>query len=353
MSEKYIYFFGEGKAEGTGKMKDLLGGKGAGIAEMTNLGINVPPGFTITTQVCNLFNENGGKVPGFVVSDQKNYLNRLEQTLGRKLGDADNPLLVSVRSGAKFSMPGMMDTVLNLGLNDATVEGMAKRTGDRRFAFDSYRRFIQMFGNVVLGIPKDKFEGELTALKQRKGYRYDTEMKAEDWQQLISQYKKVVETETGHAFPQDPHQQLDMARDAVFRSWNNDRARYYRKQNKIPDDLGTAVTVQAMVFGNMGDTSATGVGFTRNPSTGEKEFYGEYLTNAQGEDVVAGIRTPKDISGLKNEMLPAYEQLLSITTRLEQHYRDVQDFEFTIENEKLYMLQTRTGKRTANAAVRI
>src|SRR5262245_49321097 len=353
MADKYIYFFGEGKAEGTGQMKDLLGGKGAGLAEMTNLGINVPPGFTITTKVCNVFYENNQAVPQSLAGEQKEYLERLEKSLGKKLGDPNNPLLVSVRSGAKFSMPGMMDTILNLGLNDQTVEGMAKLTGDRRFALDSYRRFIQMFGNVVLGISKEKFEKQLTAVKTEKGLKLDTELKAEDWQKVIQNFKKVVQDETGKPFPQDPHQQLDMARDAVFKSWNNDRARYYRKQNKIPDDLGTAVTVQAMVFGNMGATSATGVGFTRNPSTGEKHFYGEYLTNAQGEDVVAGIRTPKPISGLKDEMPQAYEQLHEITSKLENHYRDVQDFEFTIENTRLFMLQTRTGKRTATAAVRI
>lgn len=353
MSEKYIYFFGEGKAEGTGQMKDLLGGKGAGLAEMTNLGVNVPPGFTISTRVCTLYNEHGKKVPDFISAEQKKYLERLEKTLGKKLGDPGNPLLVSVRSGAKFSMPGMMDTILNLGLNDQTVEGLVKLTGDRRFSLDSYRRFIQMFGNVVLDIDKEKFEKQLTAVKQRRGYKLDTEMKAEDWTELIAQYKQVVEKETGKPFPQDVHVQLDMARDAVFRSWNNDRAIYYRKQNRIPDDLGTAVNVQAMVFGNMGDTSATGVGFTRNPSTGENQFYGEYLTNAQGEDVVAGIRTPQPIEGLKNDLPQAYQQLREITAKLEKHYRDVQDFEFTIENERLFMLQTRTGKRTAFAAVKI
>lgn len=353
MTEKYIYFFGDGKAEGNGQMKDMLGGKGAGLAEMTNLGVNVPPGFTITTTVCNLFYENNGKVPDSLLQEQKHYLERVEKTLSKKFGDPSNPLLVSVRSGAKFSMPGMMDTILNLGLNHQTLEGFAKLTGDRRFALDSYRRFMQMFGNVVLGIPKEKFEKQLTAAKQAKDYRYDTEMKAADWQQLIGAYEALVQQETGDTFPQDPLVQLDMARDAVFQSWNNDRARYYRKQNKISDDLGTAVSVQAMVFGNMGDKSATGVGFTRNPSTGEKMFYGEYLTNAQGEDVVAGIRTPKTISGLQQEMPAAYEQLRDITTKLEHHYRDVQDFEFTIENERLFMLQTRTGKRTAAAAVKI
>jgi pyruvate,orthophosphate dikinase len=353
MNAKYIYFFGEGKAEGTGQMKDLLGGKGAGLAEMTNLGILVPPGFTITTRACNVFYENNGRVPDVLNQEQKEALQRLEKTLNKKFGDPSNPLLVSVRSGAKFSMPGMMDTILNLGLNDRTVEGLAKLTGDRRFALDSYRRFIQMFGNVVLGISKDKFEKKLNMVKEQKKYKLDTDLKAEDWQTVIDEYKKLVQEQTGNPFPQDPYQQLDMARDAVFRSWNNDRARYYRKQNRIPDDLGTAVTVQAMVFGNMGNTSATGVGFTRNPSTGEKQFYGEYLTNAQGEDVVAGIRTPRAISGLQSEMPGAYKQLHEITTKLEKHYRDVQDFEFTIENERLYMLQTRTGKRTAAAAVRI
>jgi pyruvate,orthophosphate dikinase len=353
MSEKFVYFFGEGKAEGTGQMKDLLGGKGAGLAEMTNLGIPVPPGFTITTQACNHYYANKQTVPESLVEEQRAALDRLEKLLNKKFGDPEKPLLVSVRSGAKFSMPGMMDTILNLGLTDRTAEGLATLTDDPRFAFDSYRRFLQMFGNVVLGISKEKFEHQLTRLKADHSYKLDTEMKAEDWKTLIQAYKTTVQKETGQPFPQEPYQQLTMARDAVFKSWNNERARYYRKQNKIPDDLGTAVTVQAMVFGNMGEKSATGVGFTRNPSTGEKQFYGEYLTNAQGEDVVAGIRTPKPIQGLAQEMARAYEELRAITTKLEQHYRDVQDFEFTIEKEKLYMLQTRTGKRTATAAVRI
>jgi pyruvate,orthophosphate dikinase len=353
MTDKFVYFFGEGKAEGTGQMKDLLGGKGAGLAEMTNLGIPVPPGFTITTQACNYYYAHDRSVPPALEQEQKKAQDRLEKILQKKFGDPESPLLVSVRSGAKFSMPGMMDTILNLGLNDRTVEGLAKLTDDLRFAYDSYRRFIQMFGNVVLNIPKEKFEQQLTRIKTARGYKFDTEMKADDWKQLIGEYKKIVEQETGNPFPQEPHKQLTMARDAVFESWNNDRARYYRKQNKIPDDLGTAVTVQTMVFGNMGDTSATGVGFTRNPSTGENHFYGEYLTNAQGEDVVAGIRTPRPINGLAQDLPKAYEQLRSITSKLEQHYRDVQDFEFTIEKERLYMLQTRTGKRTAAAAVRI
>ena len=353
MSEKFVYFFGEGKAEGTGQMKDLLGGKGAGLAEMTNLGIPVPPGFTITTAACNHYYANNQTVPASLEEEQRSALQRLEKVLKKRFGEIENPLLVSVRSGAKFSMPGMMDTILNLGLNDKTVEGLSQLTGDPRFAYDSYRRFIQMFGNVVLGIPKEKFEHQLSRMKSEKGYKLDTELKPEEWKTLIGVYKNTVQSETGDSFPQDPHRQLMMARDAVFKSWNNDRARYYRKQNKIPDDLGTAVTVQTMVFGNMGDTSATGVGFTRNPSTGEAHFYGEYLTNAQGEDVVAGIRTPRPIDGLREEMSKAYEQLRTITSKLEQHYRDVQDFEFTIEKEKLYMLQTRTGKRTAAAAVRI
>ncbi len=353
MSEKFVYFFGEGKAEGTGKMKDLLGGKGSGLAEMTNLGIPVPPGFTITTRACNHYYDHNETIPDSLAAEQKTALERLETVLGKKFGDSQNPLLVSVRSGAKFSMPGMMDTILNLGLNDETVEGLARLTDDRRFAYHSYRRFIQMFGNVVLSIPKEKFEHQLTSVKAQRGYRFDTEMKTEDWKELIEGYKQIVQRETGNPFPQDPHEQSNMARDAVFKSWNNDRARYYRKQNRIPDDLGTAVTVQAVVFGNMGETSATGVGFTRNPSTGENHFYGEFLTNAQGEDVVAGIRTPHPISRLAAEMPEAYEQLRTITTKLEQHYRDVQDFEFTIEKDRLFMLQTRTGKRTAAAAVRI
>lgn len=350
---KYVYFFGEGKAEGDGKMKDLLGGKGAGLAEMTNAGIPVPPGFTITTDVCRYFYKNNLKLPSELTPQYKEAVLRLEKTVGRKFGDVKDPLLVSVRSGAKFSMPGMMDTILNLGLNDLAVEGLANKTKNERFAYDAYRRFIQMFGNVVLGIEKEEFEAILTALKETKKVKLDTELKAGDFKELIKEYKELIKEKTKDEFPQEALIQLAMARDAVFQSWNNPRAITYRKLNKIADDLGTAVNIQAMVFGNMGDDCATGVGFTRNPSNGEKMFYGEYLTNAQGEDVVAGIRTPKTITELEKDMPLVYKQLREITTKLEHHYRDVQDFEFTVEKEKLYMLQTRNGKRTAHAAVKI
>jgi len=348
-----LYFFGGGRAEGDGSMRDILGGKGAGLAEMTNATIPVPPGFTIATTVCLDFMKEGGKVPERVAKAQKDYLERLEKLMGKRLGDPQDPLLVSVRSGAKFSMPGMMDTVLNLGLTDKSVEGLNRKTGNPRFGWDCYRRFISMFGNVVLEIPKRRFEDELDRRKHETGARNDAELSADALKDLAGRFKALVREASGNDFPQDPLQQLDMARDAVFRSWNNPRAVFYRKQNKIPDDLGTAVNVQAMVFGNMGDDSATGVGFTRNPATGAKEFYGEYLTNAQGEDVVAGIRTPKPIEELEKEMPAVYRELREITGRLEQHYRDVQDFEFTVEHLKLYLLQTRTGKRTGGAAVRI
>ncbi len=351
--DQEIFYFGNGKAEGNGGMKDVLGGKGAGLAEMTNAGIPVPPGFTISTRVCLEYQRNGGKVPDRVGTEQAGYLERLEKAMGKTLGAAQDPLLVSVRSGAKFSMPGMMDTVLNLGLNDRSVEGLAARTDNPRFAWDCYRRFISMFGDVVLDIPKRRFEEELAALKSSRNAKYDTDLGMDDLKQLVATYKGLVQEAIGQDFPQDPRVQLDMARDAVFRSWNNPRAVYYRKQNRIPDDLGTAVNVQAMVFGNMGNTSATGVGFTRNPATGTPEFYGEYLTNAQGEDVVAGIRTPKPIRELSDEMPEVYQQLREITTRLEKHYKDIQDFEFTIEKGALYLLQTRTGKRTGPAALRI
>ncbi len=351
--EQELYFFGGGKAEGNGGMKDVLGGKGAGLAEMTNAGIPVPPGFTISTRVCLEYQRNNGSVPDHVRKDQDKYLARLEETMGKKLGEPKDPLLVSVRSGAKFSMPGMMDTVLNLGLNDKSVEGLAARTDNPRFAWDCYRRFLSMFGDVVLDIPKRRFEDEIHALKEKKGVKLDLDLDVDDLKKLVATFQGLIKDATGEDFPQDPRTQLDLARDAVFRSWNNPRAVYYRKQNKIPDDLGTAVNVQAMVFGNMGPKSATGVGFTRNPATGEAEFYGEYLTNAQGEDVVAGIRTPQPIAQLAEEMPEVYKQLREITTRLEQHYKDVQDFEFTIEQGTLYLLQTRTGKRTGPAAVRI
>jgi pyruvate,orthophosphate dikinase len=349
---KYVYFFGGGKADGNGKMKDDLGGKGAGLAEMTNAGLPVPPGFTIQTEACREYMRHGG-VSKQVDREMEEALARLEQMQGQKLGKGENPLLVSVRSGAKFSMPGMMDTILNLGLNDQSVEALAKRSNNPRFAYDSYRRLIQMFGNVVLEIPKSAFDEVFDAKKKQRKTHLDTDLKAKDLQEVIKEYKKVVKKHTRHEFPQDPKQQLVMARDAVFRSWQNDRARHYRRINNISDDLGTAVNVQAMVFGNLGDTSATGVGFTRNPATGNKEFYGEFLLNAQGEDVVSGVRTPVPILELEKIMPSAYNQLREITTRLEKHYRDMQDFEFTIQEGKLYMLQTRNGKRTGLAAVRV
>jgi pyruvate, orthophosphate dikinase len=353
MSTRYVYYFGDGKAEGTGEMRDLLGGKGAGLAEMTNAGLPVPPGFTIVTQACTLYLGSGGKLPSDVLDQQEQALQRLEKSAGRKLGDPKDPLLVSVRSGAKFSMPGMMDTILNLGLNDSSVEGLARMTNNPRFAFDSYRRFLQMFGNVVLGIDKEEFEHRLRALKSARGAKSDLDLNADDLKKVVAEFKGVIRGATGKDFPQEPREQLAMARDAVFRSWNNDRAIYYRRQKGIPDAIGTAVNVQAMVFGNKGARSATGVGFTRNPSTGVNEFYGEYLMNAQGEDVVAGIRTPEPISHLGDQLPDAYGELRSFTDRLERHYRDVQDFEFTIEEGRLYMLQTRRGQRTAQAAVRI
>jgi pyruvate,orthophosphate dikinase len=350
---KHVYSFGGGTAEGDGKMKTVLGGKGANLAEMCRSGVPVPHGFTITCQVCNLYFDNGNSTPAEVNEQMYEALGQLEGAIGKKLGDAANPLLVSVRSGAAFSMPGMMDTILNLGLNDKTVEGLAAKTGNQRFAYDSYRRFIQMFGNVVLDIGKDEFEHILESRKKKVRAKVDTDLTAADLLTVIEDYKKLVQKKTGKPFPQDTHKQLEGARDAVFRSWHNDRAKFYRKQNKIADSLGTAVNVQAMVFGNMGDTSATGVGFTRNPATGENVFYGEFLVNAQGEDVVAGIRTPRPIAELEEVLPEAYFQLREITSMLEKHYRDVQDFEFTIEDTKLWMLQTRNGKRTGPAAVRI
>ncbi len=349
--KKYVYFFGNGKADGNRNMKDVLGGKGAGLAEMTNAGLPVPPGFTISTDASNLYYELGNKLTPAIEAEIAGNLQKLERAAGPTLGSTENPLLVSVRSGAKFSMPGMMDTILNLGLNDRAVEGLKSRTSNGRFAYDSYRRFIQMFGNVVLDMPKEVFEHELAAIKKARGAHQDTDLDEGALQDLVQRYKRVVKTHTGKAFPQNPHDQLRMARNAVFRSWNNPRAQEYRRIYDIPDSLGTAVNVQMMVFGNTGQRSATGVGFTRNPATGAREFYGEFLINAQGEDVVAGIRTPEPIRHLEKEMASAYKQLKDITTRLEQHYRDVQDFEFTIQDERLFMLQTRSGKRTGYAAV--
>jgi pyruvate, orthophosphate dikinase len=349
---QYVYFFGDGKADGNGKMKDELGGKGAGLAEMTNAGLPVPPGFTVQTEACRESMRHGG-VSKEVDREMEEALAHLEKLQGQKLGKGENPLLVSVRSGAKFSMPGMMDTILNLGLNDQSVEALARRSHNPRFAYDSYRRLIQMFGNVVLEIPKSAFDEVFDKKKKQKKVKLDTDLDAKALKEVIDEYKKVVRKHTKHDFPQDAHEQLIMARDAVFRSWQNDRAKHYRRINNISDDLGTAVNVQAMVFGNLGDTSGTGVGFTRNPAIGNKEFYGEFLMNAQGEDVVAGIRTPVPILELEKIMPDVYRQLREITTRLEKHYRDMQDFEFTIQEGKLYMLQTRNGKRTGLAAVRV
>jgi pyruvate, orthophosphate dikinase len=349
---KYVYFFGNGHADGNGKMKDELGGKGAGLAEMTNAGLPVPPGFTIQTEACREYMRTNA-VSAKANAQMEEALERLEKLQGQKLGTGENPLLVSVRSGAKFSMPGMMDTILNLGLNDHSVEALAKRSNNPRFAYDSYRRLIQMFGNVVLEIGKEHFEEVFDSKKKQKKATADTDLDARALLEVIKEYKQVVKKHARRDFPQDPHDQLVMARDAVFRSWNNARAQHYRRMNSISDDLGTAVNIQAMVFGNLGETSGTGVGFTRNPANGEREFYGEFLMNAQGEDVVAGIRTPVHILKLRDINPAAYDELREITTRLERHYKDMQDFEFTIQEGKLYMLQTRNGKRTGIAAVRV
>jgi len=351
-STKYVYFFGGGKAEGNGKMKDDLGGKGAGLAEMTNAGLPVPPGFTIQTEACREYMRHNA-VSKEVDRQMDEALAKLESLQGQKLGVGENPLLVSVRSGAKFSMPGMMDTILNLGLNDRSVEALAKRSNNPRFAADSYRRLIQMFGNVVLEIPKSAFDEVFDAKKKQKKTKLDTDLDVKALKEIVEEYKKVVKKHAKRDFPQDPREQLVMARDAVFSSWQNERAKHYRRINNIDDMLGTAVNVQAMVYGNLGDTSGTGVGFTRNPATGAKEFYGEFLMNAQGEDVVSGVRTPVPILELQKIMPDVYNQLREITTRLEKHYRDMQDFEFTIQDGKLYMLQTRNGKRTGLAAVRV
>ncbi len=351
--EKHYYFFGNGRADGNATMKDLLGGKGANLAEMASIGIPVPPGFTITTTVCKHYYENGMEVPKPIDKEMEKQIGLIEQACGMKFGDPANPLLVSVRSGAKFSMPGMMDTILNLGLNEQTIEGLAKKTNNQRFALDNYRRFISMFGNVVLGIDKELFEEVISEKKHERRVKQDSSLQVNDLKDIVKRYKQIIKRKTGEAFPDEPWQQLRMARDAVFRSWNNPRAISYRRLNGIPADLGTAVNIQAMVFGNMGNSSGTGVGFTRNPATGAKEFYGEFLINAQGEDVVAGIRTPQPISELQSELPEVFKQLKDITSRLEKHYRDLQDFEFTIQEGKLYMLQTRNGKRTVQSAVKI
>ena len=348
---QYVFFFGAGVAEGNGKMRDVLGGKGAGLAEMTNAGLPVPPGFTIQTEACREYMR--GALSAQVTEQMDLALARLEKLQGQRLGAGDHPLLVSVRSGARFSMPGMMDTILNLGLNDISVEALAKKSGNPRFACDSYRRLIQMFGDVVLDIPKNEFEHIFDETKKKHGAKLDTDLTPAALKEVIAGYKKLVLRHTGAEFPQDPDRQLVMARDAVFRSWNNERAKTYRRLNHIDDWLGTAVNVQAMVFGNLNESSGTGVGFTRNPANGEKEFYGEFLMNAQGEDVVAGIRTPVHIGELRKLMPHVYDQLRDLTSRLEKHYRDMQDFEFTIQDGRLYMLQTRNAKRTGLAAVRI
>jgi pyruvate, orthophosphate dikinase len=363
-ARRSVFFFGAGRADGGADMKELLGGKGANLAQMTQLGVPVPPGFTLSTEVCTQYQKSGGRIADAVKRDAMAALAKVERLMGRSFGDADEPLLVSVRSGARASMPGMMDTILNLGLNDATVKGLARRA-DERFAYDSYRRFLSMYGDVVLEIPQERFESRIEARKAERGVHLDIELTAHDWQHIVREFQEIVEEHTGRPFPQDPSVQLWGAVAAVFRSWDNPRARRYRKINRIPDSWGTAVNVQAMVFGNMGDDCATGVAFTRDPSTGDKHFYGEYLKNAQGEDVVAGIRTPQPINRasrsegqgelptLEAEMPRAYKELVRIYQKLEHEYRDMQDIEFTIENGKLWMLQTRTGKRTTQSAVKI
>jgi len=348
-SKKYVYFFGEGKKE----MKKLLGGKGANLSEMTNIGLPVPPGFTISTEVCNLYYDLGERWPDGLDDQIEENLKKLEEKMQMSFGDVEDPLLVSVRSGAAISMPGMMDTVLNLGLNDTTVNGLIAKTGNERFSWDAYRRFVQMFGDVVMEVEHDSFEKALQARKDKKGVKYDTDLDAEDLKGLVDDYKKIIKDAKGESFPQDPREQLKMSINAVLGSWNNNRAIAYRNLHDIPHNIGTAVNIQTMVFGNMGKTSGTGVAFTRNPSTGEDAFYGEYLINAQGEDVVAGIRTPQPIAKLEEDMPENYKMLVDIRDKLEDHYKDMQDLEFTVQEGKLYMLQTRTGKRTAAAALQI
>jgi len=364
-SPKYVYLFGAGETDGRAQMKELLGGKGANLAEMANLGLPVPPGFTITTEVCAAYYDNDRKLPSALDGQVREALARVGTAVGAEFGDTENPLLVSVRSGARASMPGMMDTILNLGLNDDTVAGLAKRSGDERFAFDSYRRFIQMYGDVVLGVDHGVFEDILEDFKNLEGFALDTDLTADDWREIIARYKEAVERELGRPFPQDTSDQLWGAIAAVFGSWRNARANTYRRLHDIPESWGTAVNVQAMVFGNMGETSSTGVAFTRNPSTGAREIYGEFLVNAQGEDVVAGIRTPQSLTkaarqeagenlpSLEELMPSTYSELVDVFAKLEGHYRDMQDIEFTVQDGKLWMLQTRSGKRTIEAALRI
>ncbi|HRS20968.1 MAG TPA: pyruvate, phosphate dikinase, partial [Clostridia bacterium] len=347
--KKYVYNFKEGKAS----MKGLLGGKGANLAEMTNIGLPVPPGFTITTEACNEYYNKGEELWSELIDEIMGKLKELEATTGKTFGGGNNPLLVSVRSGAKFSMPGMMDTILNLGLNDEVVKTVRDITNNERFAMDSYRRFIQMFSDVVMEIPKSKFERVLDEIKEQKGAKYDTDLTASDLKEVVEKFKSIYRAEKGEEFPQNPENQLLLAVKAVFRSWNNERAIIYRAMNNIPGNLGTAVNVQSMVFGNMGNDCGTGVAFTRNPATGEKKIFGEFLMNAQGEDVVAGIRTPQSIEKLNEINQEVYDQFINVANLLENHYKDMQDIEFTIEKGKLFMLQTRNGKRTAAAALRV
>jgi len=359
---KYVYYFGDGHADGSGKMKPLLGGKGANLAEMTRIGLPVPPGFTLTTEVCSYFYAHNRSYPPQLKAEVEAALAKVEKSVGKKLGDKDRPLLVSVRSGARDSMPGMMDTILNLGMNDKVVEIVAKKTGNARFAWDSYRRFLQMYGDVVMGVQKrpgedhEPFESAIEHLKDERYGKHDfpdVRLSVSDLKELVKRFKALIKERTGKSFPQDPKDQMWGSISAVFGSWMNDRAIVYRRKYGIPHDWGTAVNVQTMVFGNMGDSSATGVAFTRDPASGEKVFYGEYLINAQGEDVVAGVRTPHPIAMLAKEMPEAHKGLMKVRAILEQHFKDMQDLEFTVEENRLYILQTRNGKRTGHAAVRI
>src|SRR6266403_687819 len=351
--KKWVYFFGAGKSEGDGEWRDLLGGKGAGLAEMTRIGLPVPAGFTISTETCDYFYKNGKKYPSELKKQVVDNVKKLEKVTGKKLGDPKSPLLVSVRSGSARSMPGMMETILNLGLNDKSVDGLAKATKNERFAYDAYRRFVQMYSTVVMGMSKEDLEHRLRTTKQRLGVKEDTAVPASGWKELVAEYKTLFQQKTGEPFPDDPMDQLWGAIGAVFGSWMAEKAVTYRRVEKITGLLGTAVNVMQMVFGNTGDTSGTGVCFTRNPSTGEKEFYGDYLVNAQGEDVVAGIRTPMHLSEMAKRLPTIYAQLEKVRAKLEKHYRDMQDMEFTVEEGNLYMLQTRTGKRTPAAAFRM
>src|SRR6201991_5194731 len=353
MSAKYVYSFGGKTADGDGKMKELLGGKGANLAEMCKIGIPVPPGFTITTEVCAAYYDHGKKIPEDAVPQIDEALKKVEATFGKKFGDPADPLLVSVRSGAALSMPGMMNTILNLGLTDASAEALAKKTGNPRFAYDSYRRLIDMFGSTAMGLEHEHFEHELHSMKEAKKVKLDTDLTADDLKELVKRYKAVYKKDVGEDFPQDAKKQLLLAVNAVFNSWNGNKAIEYRRIERITGLKGTAVNVQGMVFGNMGNSSGTGVAFTRDPNTGENVFYGDYLINAQGEDVVAGIRTPEPIAKLDSEMPKVYSQLMDIRQALEKHYKEMQDIEFTVQDGTLYMLQTRSGKRTGTAAVRI